>query len=78
MMGCIVGTGCMASSVIGAFAGVEKDYAKAAAAALTAFGIAGELAAKARGPGSYKEEFYDEIFNLDKDKIEKLQKLVPV
>src|SRR3989338_6846279 len=29
MMGSMVGTGCMAASIIGSFAGVEKDYAKA-------------------------------------------------
>lgn len=76
MMGRIVGTGCMAASVIGAFAAVERDYAKAAAAALACFGIAGELAAEeARGPGSYKEKFYDEIYNLDRDKLEKMKKL---
>ncbi|MBU0615420.1 MAG: hydroxyethylthiazole kinase [Nanoarchaeota archaeon] len=76
MMGSIVGTGCMAASVIGAFAAVEKDYAKAAAAALCCYGIAGELAAKnSKGPGSYKENFYDEVFNLDEQKINSMQKL---
>jgi hydroxyethylthiazole kinase len=66
MMGSIVGTGCMAASVIGAFIAVEEDYAKAAAAALACFGIAGEMASKrASGPGTFKEYFYDEIHNLD-------------
>lgn len=75
MLGKFVGTGCMVASVIGSFAAVEKDYVKAAVAALVSFGIAGELAAKeSKGPGSYKESFYDEIFNLNKDKIEQLQK----
>ena len=32
MMGAVVGTGCMAASVIGAFTGAHSDYAKAAAA----------------------------------------------
>jgi len=76
MMGSIVGTGCMAASVIGAFAAVEKDYAKAAASALVVFGIAGELAARrATGPGSYKESFYDEIYNLDETDIDEMEKL---
>ena len=75
MMGCIVGTGCMAGSVIGSFAAVEKDYAKAAASALVCFGIAGELAAKgSKGPGTYKERFYDEIYNLDEEKINSMKK----
>jgi len=76
MMGCIVGTGCMAASVIGSFVGVEKDYAKAAAAAIACFDIAGELAAKeSKGPGTYKERFYDEVYNLDKDIVSGLQKI---
>ena len=76
MMGSIVGTGCMAASVIGAFAGVEKDYAKAAAHALCSYGIAGELAAsRSNGPGSFKENFYDEVYNLDADKIEQRAKI---
>ncbi len=76
MMGSIVGTGCMLASVIGAFTAVEKDYAKASAYALVCSGIAGELAAeKAEGPGTYKEKFYDELYNLDEKKINRLQKL---
>jgi len=79
MMAKFVGTGCMAASVIGSFAAVEKDYLKAAVSALVCFDIAGELAAKhSKGPGSYKENFYDEIYNLDKNKIEKLQKFEEV
>jgi len=76
MMGSVVGTGCMAASVIGAFAAVEKDYAKAAAYALVCFGIAGELAAKeAKGPGTFKERFYDELYNLNEKTIGNMQKL---
>ena len=76
MMGSIVGTGCMAASVIGAFAAVEKDFALASAAALVCFGIAGELAAvNARGPGSFKNNFYDEVYNLDREKIERMQRI---
>jgi hydroxyethylthiazole kinase len=75
MMGAIVGTGCMASSVIGSFVAVEKDYAFAATSALVCFGIAGELAARAsKGPGTYKEAFYDEIYALDRDMIIALEK----
>ncbi|MFC1539682.1 hydroxyethylthiazole kinase [Candidatus Latescibacterota bacterium] len=73
MMGSVVGTGCMAASVIGAFAAVEKDYALAASSALACYGIAGELAAvHAKGPGSFKMNLYDEVYNLDKEKIERL------
>jgi hydroxyethylthiazole kinase len=76
MMGSIVGTGCMAASVIGAFAAVEKDYTKAAASALVVFGIAGELASRnSSGPGTYKEHFYDEIYNLDEMDINDMERL---
>ena len=76
MMGNIVGTGCMAASVIGSFAGVEKDYTLASAAALSCFGIAGELAAmKSNGPGSFKERFYDEAFNLSSENIKEMIKI---
>lgn len=73
MMGSIVGTGCMAASVIGAFSGVEKDYAAASAYALACFGIAGELAApNSKGPGTFKENFYDEVYNLSGEKVERM------
>jgi len=76
MMGEFVGTGCMAASVIASFAAVEKDYAKASASALVCFGIAGELASKeSKGPGSYKENFYDELYNLDENKINDMKNI---
>ncbi|HLG24422.1 MAG TPA: hydroxyethylthiazole kinase [Candidatus Nanoarchaeia archaeon] len=76
MMGCVVGTGCMAASIIGVFCAVEKDYAKAAAHALACYGIAGELAAeKSEGPGSFHEHFYDEVYNLNSEKIEKMARI---
>jgi len=79
MMGAIVGTGCMAASVIAAFAAVEKDRAKAAAFALACLGIAGELAARtAKGPGSFKEHFYDELYGLDRRKTCRMQKIKTV
>ena len=76
MMGSIVGTGCMAASVIGCFAAVEKDHAFASTAALVCFGIVGELAArsdKSKGPGTYKEVFYDEMYNLNSEKIKSFE-----
>ena len=71
MMGSIVGTGCMAGSVIGAFAAVWPDYGRAAAASLACFGIAGErAAARSAGPGSFKTNLYDEIWALDRATVE--------
>ena len=63
--------------LIGAFAGVEQDYARAAVAALVCFEVAAELAADhSAGPGSFKENFFDEVFNLDKIKIQRMAKVV--
>jgi len=65
MLGSISGTGCMAASVIGAFSAVADDPVIASAAALVAFGIAGErAAASARGPFSFKTALFDEMAAL--------------
>jgi hydroxyethylthiazole kinase len=65
MMGSISGTGCMAASVTGTFAAESKDTVLASAAALAAFGIAGERAAAcARGPFSFKTALFDELAAL--------------
>jgi hydroxyethylthiazole kinase len=72
----IVGTGCMATSVIGAFAAVEKDLAKATCAGLVCFEICAERAAKASlGPGTFKEKLYDYLYQLDKKTIDRMQKV---
>jgi len=76
MMRHVVGTGCMAASVIGTFAAVESDLAKAAAAGLSAYEIAAELAAsESKGPGTFKEKLFDNIFNLNDEIINKRQKV---
>ena len=72
----VVGTGCMAASVIGAFAAVESDYCRAAACALACYGIAAELAAKnAHGPASFKAALFDCLYNLDESTVEKMQRI---
>jgi hydroxyethylthiazole kinase len=65
MMGSISGTGCMAASVIGAFAAVAGDPLHATAGAFAAFGIAGERAAVgALGPMSFKTALFDNLASL--------------
>jgi len=72
----IVGSGCMSTSVIGAFAAVEKDLAIAACAGMVCFGIASEFAqAKAEGPGSFKEKLFDCLSGLDKKTIDAKQRI---
>ena len=76
MMTAVVGTGCMAASVIGAFAAVERDLALAAACALVCYGVAAEIAAgKSAGPASFKESLLDALYHLDRATVEKLQRL---
>lgn len=71
MMGTISGTGCMAASVIGTFAAESKDPVLASAAALAAFGIAGERAAGgARGPFSFKTALFDDLALLTPKDLE--------
>jgi hydroxyethylthiazole kinase len=70
LMGRLSGTGCMAASVTGAFAAVESDYLTAATAALTTFSIAGELAATgAKGPYSFRVNFFDTLATIDSTEI---------
>ena len=76
MMANIVGTGCMAASVVGTFAAVEADYVETSAAALVCFEIASELAVKkSHGPGTFKEQLFDALFHLDKVTIDDMQKV---
>ena len=76
LMGHVVGTGCMATSIIGAFAAVEPDLAAAAAAALVCFGVAAEIAAaSAAGPASFKEKLFDALFLLDEATLRERMKV---
>ena len=76
LMNKVVGTGCMAASVIGAFAAVENDLALAAASGLACYEVAAENAVKiAKGPGTFKEELYNCIDALDAETIKQGQKI---
>lgn len=78
MMGSITGTGCMLTSIVASFSGVCEDYFEATVEAFVAFGIAGERAAQnsnVKGPGSFKIAFFDEIYNLMPEVIEKDSKV---
>jgi len=78
MMGSVVGTGCMAASILGSFCAVEQDYAKACASALCHYGIAGEIAAeKSSGPVTFKEQFYDAVYHLTEGQVKEMIKVEP-
>ena len=70
LMGCVTGTGCGATAIIGAFAGVDADPVSAAATALAYYGLAGEYAADgAAGPGSFMIRFLDALHSLTLDEV---------
>lgn len=64
----VTGTGCLLSSVIGAFAAIHDDTLAAATTAVAAYGIAAEKAAKLtveNGPGSFQIEFLNQLSKLN-------------
>lgn len=70
MMDRLSGTGCMAASVTAAFAAVADERAVSSAAALAAFGLAGErAAATCSGPYSFRQALFDELFMLTPDDL---------
>lgn len=76
MMENVVGTGCMATSVIGTFCAAETDLAFASAAGLAAYEIAAEIAvAGSHGPGTFKQQLYDAVYSLDRETVEKMKKI---
>jgi len=76
LMSHVVGTGCMAASVIGTFCAVNPDVAEASVNALCCYEIAAELAVKkSDGPGSFKESLFDRAYKLDAKAIKRSQKV---
>jgi len=75
----VVGTGCMAASVIGTFAAVHTDLAEAAAVGLSCYEIAAELAAgKTAGPADFKVRLFDEVFKLSGQAADDRQRIDPL
>ena len=70
LMARVTAMGCAASALTAAFIAVEGDALTATAAALLAFGVAGEVAgAKASGPGSFATAIVDALYALDRDTL---------
>lgn len=68
----VTGTGCLLTSVIGAFAAVESNLPVAAASALVVYGVAAEIAANVQGeagPGSFQIEFLNRLYTVSGDDI---------
>jgi hydroxyethylthiazole kinase len=71
----VTGTGCLVTSVIGAFAGVDRNLLRAALSALTFYGIAAEKAVDKvgdLGPGSFQIEFLNQLDLVSSEDIHQL------
>jgi hydroxyethylthiazole kinase len=71
----VTGTGCLLTSVIGAFAGVERNLLLAGLSALTFYGIAAEKAVEKLGdlgPGSFQIEFLNQLAHVTSEDIHQL------
>lgn len=66
----ITGTGCMATTMVGAFCAVEKDFLIATTAALACYGLAAEFASKkSKGPGTFRSALLDAIYHLTPSQV---------
>lgn len=76
LMGCVTGTGCAATAIVGAFIAQTDDFVEATAAALAYFGLAGEKAAFAtKGPGTYWPKVIDALYNIKPEELAKEAKI---
>lgn len=78
MMGRMIGSGCMLTSVIACFLAVSDPPFEAAQAAVACFTVAGEIAAEnAGGPGTLKPLLVDALHALDGDELRRRLRIVP-
>jgi hydroxyethylthiazole kinase len=74
----ITGTGCLLTSVIGAFAAVEQNLLTAGASALVFYGVSAELAVEGKGgagPGSFQVEFLNQLSKVSSSDIDRFGKI---
>ena len=72
LMGYVTGTGCTATTAIGAFLAVDSDPVSATATALAFFGLAGEVAGQtASAPGSFMIRMLDALYTITPDALSK-------
>jgi hydroxyethylthiazole kinase len=68
----ITGSGCCAGTVVSAFCAVGDNLVTASACGLAVYGIASEIAAQnANGPASFRTAFFDTVYNLTPEIVEK-------
>ena len=76
MMSSITGTGCQLSALTAAFVTANKDHPlEAAAAAVCAMGLAGEIAHKRLAPQdrntTYRNYIIDAVYHMDGENLER-------
>ena len=75
----VTGTGCMTTSLIGAFCGATQDYFLAATLGILTMSLSGEIAydslKEGDGIGSFKVKLMDAIYNFSIDDINKRGKI---
>ena len=74
----VTGTGCMCTSLVGAFCGAATDSLIAATGGILSMGIAGELAAESagdKGNGSFHVAIFDEISKLNAETLARRAKI---
>ena len=70
LMGYVTGTGCTATTTIGAFLAVDDDPVSATATALAFFGLAGEVAGQqAQAPGSFMIRMLDALYTITPEEL---------
>ena len=70
LLGRVTGTGCMVSSIMGAFLGISSPL-EAAVSTLVIFGIAAEKASEESPyPGSFHIKLYDWLYRIDERLVE--------
>lgn len=71
LMGRMIGSGCMLTSVLACFLAVSDQPFEAAQAAVAWFDVAGELAAqRASGPGTLKPHLIDALYGLEPHQLQ--------
>jgi hydroxyethylthiazole kinase len=72
----ITGTGCLLTSILGAYTAVEQNAALAAASGLAMYGVAAELARQTvSAPGSYQIALLDMLYSIDGDQVAQLARV---
>lgn len=75
----VTGTGCMCTSLIGAFCGAADDYLPAAVGGVLSMSIAGEIAAETdgeRGNGSFHIAIIDAVSKMNAEILMKRAKII--